>query len=70
MKIQKIISAWLSDEKRTAEYLAQRVGVSGGLMRMILRGERKATPETLVKLAPVLGIPAVRLLVDAGYLKP
>lgn len=71
MKIVKHIREWLDDEaqgKRTPEFLAGKCGLTGSAIRKILSGERKAEPATLIKIAPVLGVPAIRLLADAGYL--
>lgn len=73
MKIGQIIQAWIDDKsqgRRSPEYLAEKAGdITGSGIRKIISGERRAEPETIIKIAPVLGIPAIRLLITAGYLK-
>lgn len=66
-----MINDWLADQthgKRNAEFLAQRVKIDGGLMRKILRGERPLTPKNIFKIAPVIGVPVIRMLEAAGFL--
>ena len=72
MKIVRRINEWLADEsqgKRSLAFLERKTGLSRSLFSKILTGDLPATPETLIKLSPVLGVPAVLLLVEAGYLK-
>jgi transcriptional regulator with XRE-family HTH domain len=45
------------DQKMTAERLAERVGVSRGLLRRIENGDRGPTLATVFEAAAVLGVP-------------
>jgi transcriptional regulator with XRE-family HTH domain len=73
MTIEQFIKEWLSDElhgRRDLQLLADRAGVSRALLHRILAGERRVTPETAVKLAPVLGRSKLELLAVIGFISP
>lgn len=65
----ELINEWLDDEsqgRRDLQLLADRVGVSRALLARILAGDRRVTPETAIKLAPVLGKSKLELLLIIG----
>jgi transcriptional regulator with XRE-family HTH domain len=52
--------------KLTKAYVAERLGVSAGLVGEIEKGTRNATPERIEQLAEIFGIPADRLRLRPG----
>jgi len=48
---------------------AEACGVDNSTIARLERGETKPTPQTIMKLAPVLGVSLIELMVAAGYVE-
>jgi predicted ATPase len=65
-----LLNQQLAGQERTSTWLARRLGVNPGTVsRWLNHGARPSTPETVVRIADILGMGAQRnrLLVAAGY---
>ena len=65
-----LLNQYLAKLDRTPAWLSRRLGVNGGTVsRWLNDGARPGNPETIVRIADVLGIQSERnrLLVAAGY---
>lgn len=56
------INQWMKENNVSKTKMAELVGVSEGLLRAILKGDRRITSERLTKFAEVMKIPRATLL--------
>ena len=67
-------SAWLQKQLDDREWrpteLARRANMSDAAVSRIMRGERKADPDSLIAIAKALKIPAEQVFRAAGILPP
>lgn len=57
-----VISNWLEENQVSKTKMAEMVGISEGLLRAILKGDRRITSDRLTKFAEVTNIPRATLL--------
>ena len=60
----------LAEHGMTQTELAERVGVSQTQISSYLRGKRRPSPETCVRLAEALAVPVDEVLILAGHRPP
>lgn len=56
------INQWMQENNVSKTKMAELVGVSEGLLRAILKGDRRITSERLTRFAEVMNIPRATLL--------
>ncbi len=66
--VGKFILRVLKEKKKSLRWLARESGVSNSYLSQLTRGLFKATPDTLIKIAPALGVSVEELFVQAGWL--
>ncbi len=66
--VGKFILRVLKEKKKSLRWLARESGVSNSYLSQLTRGLFKATPDTLIKIAPALGVSVEELFVEAGWL--
>lgn len=67
--IQKI-KAWLSENHKSIQWLADEIGVSKSLMGHILTGERALLPKRIVQIARIMGTTVEELVAANQSEKP
>lgn len=57
-----LITQWMEENQVTKTRMAQMMGISEGLLRALLKGDRRITSERLTQFAEVTNIPRATLL--------
>lgn len=57
-----VIFEWMQENQVSKTKMAEMVGISEGLLRAILKGDRRITADRLTKFAEVTNIPRATLL--------
>ncbi len=58
MTLKEQVNEWCKTNRRPKGYLAEQIGISGGMLSQVLSGNRKATPEVLAALEKEMGLEA------------
>lgn len=56
------IEKWMRDNQISKTQMAEKMGISEGLLRAILKGDRRITSERLTQFAEITNIPRASLL--------
>lgn len=57
-----LLNQWMEKEQMTKTKMAQLMGISEGLLRALLKGDRRITSERLTQFAEITNIPRASLL--------
>lgn len=57
-----LLNRWMEENKMTKIKMAQMMGISEGLLRALLKGDRRITSERLTQFAEITNIPRASLL--------
>jgi len=58
MTLKEQVNQWCKDNRRPMGYLADQIGISGGMLSQVLNGKRTAQPEVLEALEREMGLEA------------
>lgn len=56
MDLKEQVNQWCKDNRRPHGYLAEQVGISGGMFSQVLNGKRRARASVLSELEKVMGL--------------
>ena len=58
MTLKEQVNEWCKANRRPKGYLAEQIGISGGMFSLVLNGQRTAQPEVLEALEKQMGLEA------------
>jgi len=58
MTLKQQVQKWCKENRRPMGYLAEQVGITGGMLSQVLNGKRTAQPEVLEALEREMGLEA------------